>query len=63
MCVCPFLKLDTCLYADGTNTGEGEEVIIPERGVKVSWRRHGVELGKTCCMGASVGLWSGTGPP
>ena len=63
MCVCLFLKLDTCLYADGTNTGEGEEGIIPERGVKVSWRRHGVELGKICYMGASVGLWSGTGPP
>lgn len=27
MCVCQFLKLDTCLSADGTDTGEGEKLI------------------------------------
>ena len=37
MCVCQFLKWNICLYADGTDTGEGEKLIISERGVKVSW--------------------------
>ena len=63
MCVCQFLKWNICLYADGTDTGEGEKLIISERGVKVSWSRHRVEMGKICCMGASVGVWSGTSPP
>lgn len=55
-------EVGPCLYADGTNTGEGEEVIIPERGLRCPGGGR-VELGKTCCMGTSVGLWSGTGPP